>query len=182
VVVLGLFLIYTGVKTMLSGDETIELGDSRVIRYTRKLIPITHEYDGQRYFTRLATGKLVATPLFLVLIVLNVTDIIFALDSIPAIFAITRDPFIVYTSNVFAILGLRALYFALSGLVDKFRYLKYGLSLVLIFIGVKMIYNYPDWLKDIPTEWALIVTAILIFGSIFLSLIHNRLDQGASPR
>ena len=80
------------------------------------------------------------------LIVLNVTDIIFALDSIPAIFAITRDPFIVYTSNVFAILGLRALYFALAGMVDKFRYLKYGLSLVLIFIGVKMIYNYPNWL------------------------------------
>jgi tellurite resistance protein TerC len=180
VVVLGLFLIYTGIKTMLSGDETIDLQDSRVIRYTRKLIPITHEYHGQRYFTRLATGKFVATPLFLVLIVLNVTDIIFALDSIPAIFAITRDPFIVYTSNVFAILGLRALYFALSGLVDKFRYLKYGLSLVLIFIGGKMMYNYLPT-DDIPTEWALIVTAVLIFGSIFASLIHNRVE-GASPR
>ena len=182
VVVLGAFLIYTGIKTMFSGDETIDLKDSRVIRITRRLIPITHEYDGDKYFTKLPSGKAVATPLFLVLVVLNVTDIVFALDSIPAIFAITRDPFIVYTSNVFAILGLRALYFALAGMVDKFRYLKYGLSLVLIFIGVKMIYNYPNWLTDIPTEWALGVTAILIFGSIFASLIHNRIDGGASAQ
>jgi tellurite resistance protein TerC len=183
VVVLGVFLIYTGIKTMLSGDEAIDLQDSRVIKITRRLIPLTHEYHGQRYFARLAaTGKLVATPLFLVLVVLNVTDIIFALDSIPAIFAITRDPFIVYTSNVFAILGLRALYFALSGMVDKFRYLKYGLSLVLIFIGGKMVYNYLPW-EDLPTKYALLVTAILIFGSIFASLVHNKLDSGAStPR
>ena len=181
VVVLGAFLIYTGFKTMFSGDEFIDLKDSRVIRMTRRLIPITHDYDGEKFFTRLPSGKAVATPLFLVLIVLNVTDIIFALDSIPAIFAITRDPFIVYTSNVFAILGLRALYFALSGMVDKFRYLKYGLSLVLIFIGLKMIYNYPNWLEDIPTEWALGVTAILIFGSIFASLVHNRIE-GESPQ
>ena len=180
-VVLGVFLIYTGIKTMLSGDETIDLQDSRVISISRRLIPITHEYDRDRYFTRLPSGKTVATPLFLVLIVLNVTDIVFALDSIPAIFAITRDPFIVYTSNVFAILGLRALYFALAGMVDKFRYLKYGLSLVLIFIGLKMIYNYPSWLPDIPTEWALGVTAVLIFGSIFASFIHNRIE-GASPQ
>ncbi len=182
VVVLGAFLIYTGFKTMLAGDETIDLRDSRVIKISRRLFPITHEYDGDRFFTRLPSGKAVATPLFLVLIVLNVTDIVFALDSIPAIFAITRDPFIVYTSNVFAILGLRALYFALSGMVDKFRYLKYGLSLVLIFIGLKMIYNYPDWLEDIPTEWALGVTATLIFGSILASLVHNRIDGNASAR
>jgi len=180
-VVLGVFLIYTGIKTMLSGDETIDLQDSRVISISRRLIPITHEYDRDRYFTRLPSGKTVATPLFLVLIVLNVTDIVFALDSIPAIFAITRDPFIVYTSNVFAILGLRALYFALAGMVDKFRYLKYGLSLVLIFIGLKMIYNYPSWLPDIPTEWALGITAVLIFGSIFASFVHNRIE-GASPQ
>ena len=97
-------------------------------------------------------------------------------NSIPAIFAITRDPFIVYTSNVFAILGLRALYFALAGMVDRFRYLKYGLSLVLIFIGGKMAYNYLPF-PDIPTSWALIVTAILIFGSIFASVIHNRRED-----
>ncbi len=179
VVVLGLFLIYTGIKTMRSGNEFIDLQQSRIIKITRRLIPLTHEYHGERFFARLPSGKAVATPLFLVLVVLNVTDIIFALNSIPAIFAITRDPFIVYTSNVFAILGLRALYFALSGMVDKFRYLKYGLSLVLIFIGIKMIYNYPTWLKDIPTAWALGVTAILIFGSIFASLIRNWMDGRA---
>lgn len=183
VVILGLFLIYTGFKTMFTSDDRIDLRDSKLIKVTRWLIPVTHEYHGRRYFTRLPTGALVATPLFLVLVVLNITDIVFAFDSIPAIFAITRDPFIVYTSNIFAILGLRALYFALSGMVDKFRYLKYGLSLVLVFIGVKMIYNYPDWLKDIPTEWALIVTAVLIFGSILASLVRNMFDEGAStPR
>jgi tellurite resistance protein TerC len=183
VVVLGAFLIYSGFRTMRSGTETIDFENSRIIKLTRRFIPMTAEYHGERFFARLPSGKAVATPLFLVLIVLNVTDIIFAVDSIPAIFAITRDPFIVYTSNVFAILGLRALYFALSGMVDKFRYLKYGLSLVLIFIGVKMIYNYPDWLADIPTEWALGITAVLIFGSIFASLIHNRIDERAShPR
>ena len=114
------------------------------------------------------------------LVVLSVTDILFAFDSIPAVFAITRDPFIVYTSNVFAVLGLRALYFALSGMIDKFRYLKFGLSLVLIFIGIKMIYNYLPW-PDIPTEWALAVTAVLIFGSIVASLIWggNGIDGGS---
>ncbi|HXW22770.1 MAG TPA: TerC family protein [Rhodomicrobium sp.] len=182
VIVLGVFLIYSGFKTMASGNESIDLNESRIIKVTRRLIPITTEYHGEQFFSRLPSGKVVATPLFLVLIVLNITDIIFAFDSIPAIFAVTRDPFIVYTSNVFAILGLRALYFALSGMVDKFRYLKYGLSLVLIFIGLKMIYNYPDWLEDIPTEWALGITATLIFGSILASLVHNRIDEGASTR
>lgn len=178
VVILGGFLIYTGVRTMLSGAETIDLQDSRVIKITRRLFPITHEYDGDRFFTRLPSGKAVATPLFLVLVVLNVTDVLFALNSIPAIFAVTRDPFIVYTSNVFAILGLRALYFALAGMVDKFRYLKYGLSLGLIFIGLKMIYSYPEWLGHIPTELTLGVTALLIFGSIVASLVHDRVDEG----
>jgi tellurite resistance protein TerC len=176
-VVLGGFLTYTGIRTMLSGDETIDLQNSRVINITRRLFPITHEYDGDHFFTRLPSGKAVATPLFLVLVVLNITDVIFALDSIPAIFGITRDPFIVYTSNVFAILGLRALYFVLSGMVDKFRYLKYGLSLGLIFIGLKMIYNYTDWLGRIPTEWTLGITALLIFGSIVVSLVHERIDE-----
>jgi tellurite resistance protein TerC len=180
VVILGLLLIYSGFKTMLSGNETIDLEKSRITRVARRLIPIATEYRGESFFARLPNGKAVATPLFLVLVILNITDIIFAFDSIPAIFAITRDPFIVYTSNVFAILGLRALYFALSGMVDKFCYLKYGLSLVLIFIGLKMIYNYPTWLEDIPTAWALAVTAILIFGSILASLVRNRLDERAA--
>jgi tellurite resistance protein TerC len=177
VLVLGAFLIYTGIRTMLSSDEPADLQKSRIVRVMQRVIPITPDYHGERFFTRLPSGKAFATPLFLVFIVLNVTDLLFAFDSIPAVFAITRDPFIVYTSNVFAILGLRSLYFAVSGVIDKFRYLKIGLSLVLIFIGIKMIYNYPTWLKDIPTEWALGVTAVLLFGSILASIIRNRLDE-----
>jgi len=183
VLFLGAFLIYTGIKTMSSGEEAVDLENSRIVRWTRRVLPMTTEYYGERFFVRLAkTGKLVATPLFLVLIVLNITDIVFALDSIPAIFAITRDPFIVYTSNVFAILGLRALYFALRGMVDKFRYLKYGLSLTLVFIGIKMIFNYPEDWPDIPTEWALGMTALLIFGSIGLSLLKNRAEEKAASQ
>ncbi|MGO9170354.1 MAG: TerC family protein [Rhodomicrobium sp.] len=177
VIVLGLFLIYTGIRTMRAGDEPADLKKSRIIRLVSRIIPVTKDYHGEKFFTRRPSGRAYATPLFLVLVVLNITDILFAVDSIPAVFAITRDPFIVYTSNVFAILGLRALYFVLSGMIDKFRYLKFGLSLVLIFIGIKMIYNYPDWLKDIPNEWALGVTAVLIFGSIFASLIRSRIEK-----
>ncbi len=177
VIVLGAFLIATGIKTMVSGDETADLRKSRTVRLIRRFVPLTEDYHGEKFFTRRETGAAVATPLFLVFVVLSVTDVIFAFDSIPAVFAITRDPFIVYTSNVFAVLGLRALYFALAGMVDKFRYLRFGLSLVLIFIGIKMIYNYlPDW-PDIPTSWALGVTAVLIFGSILASLIRNRMDE-----
>lgn len=174
VIVLGLFLIYTGIRTMSSGHEAIDLKNSRIIRSVRLFIPVTDEYHGEKLFTK-RSGKAFATPLFLVLIVLSVTDILFAVDSIPAVFAITRDPFIVYTSNVFAVLGLRTLYFALSGIIDKFRYLKFGLSLVLIFIGIKMIYNYLPW-PDIPTAWTLGVTAVLIFGSIAASLIWGGRD------
>lgn len=174
--IMGIFLIYTGIKTMLTGDEAIDLEKSRTIRLARNIIPLTSEYNGGKFFIRNENGAIFGTPLFIVLVVLNVTDIIFALDSIPAVFAITQDPFIVYTSNVFAILGLRALYFALSGMVDRFRYLKFGLALVLIFIGGKMAYNYLPW-PDIPTSWALIVTAVLIFGSIFASIIQTRRDE-----
>jgi len=177
VIVLGLFLIYSGIRTMRTKDEPADLKKSRIVRLVRRVLPVTTNYHGEKFFTRKLSGKAYATPLFLVLVVLNITDILFAVDSIPAVFAITRDPFIVYTSNVFAILGLRALYFALAGMMDRFRYLKFGLSLVLIFIGIKMIYNYPNWLKDIPNEWALGVTAVLIFGSIFASLIASRREQ-----
>lgn len=174
--VMGIFLIYTGIKTMLSGDETVDLEKSRIIKLVRSVFPLTEKYDGGKFFVKNENGMILATPLFVVIIVLNITDIIFALDSIPAIFAITQDPFIVFTSNVFAILGLRALYFALAGMVDRFRYLKFGLALVLIFIGGKMAYNYLPW-PDIPTSWALAVTAVLIFGSIFASIIQTRRDE-----
>jgi tellurite resistance protein TerC len=174
--VMGLFLIYTGFKTMFTGDEGVDLEKSRIIRIVRRILPVTHVYSDGKFFAKDDRKRRVATPLFVVLVVMNITDIIFALDSIPAVFAITQDPFIVYTSNVFAILGLRALYFALAGMVDRFRYLKFGLALVLIFIGCKMAYNYLPW-PDIPTSWALIVTAVLIFGSIFASIVQNRREE-----
>jgi len=135
--VFGAFLIFTGVKLLFSGDEKIEPEKNPAVRLLRRFMNVTQEYEGQRFFIR-KDGKIWATPLLLVLVVVETTDVIFAVDSIPAIFAITLDPFIVYTSNVFAILGLRALYFLLAGVMDMFRYLKVGLSFVLCFVGVKM--------------------------------------------
>lgn len=176
VLVFGIFLLLTGLKTLFAKDESPDLEQNWVVRLSRRILPMTPSYHGERFFIRSDTGKLLATPLFLVLIVLNVTDILFAVDSIPAIFAITRDPFIVYTSNVFALLGLRALYFALSGMLDKFRYLKIGISLVLVFIGFKMIFNYWEDLPNIPTELALAMTVLLIVGSVIVSIIHNKLN------
>ncbi len=168
-IVFGLFLVFTGLKTLFVGESHHDLENDRIVKFSRSLMPMTPRYHGEKFFT-IENGKRVATPMFLVLIVLNLTDILFAVDSIPAIFAITQDPFIVYTSNVFAILGLRALYFALAGALDKFHYLRHGISLVLVLIGVKMIVNYfmP---KFIPTELALGATAMLIFGSIAISLL-----------
>jgi tellurite resistance protein TerC len=138
---------------------------------------VTEGYHGKHFFIR-RDGLLFATPLFLVLMMVEFTDLVFAVDSIPAIIAITTDPFIVYTSNVFAILGLRALYFALAGIVPRFVYLKYGLSLVLVVIGFKMIANYLYGGKFVPTELALLITSVLVGGSIALSLLRTR---GASP-
>ncbi len=174
-IVFGLFLIFTGVKTLFVGESAHDLENDKIVKFSRKLIPMTPNYDGDKFFT-VENGVRVATPLFLVLIVLNLTDILFAVDSIPAIFAITQDTFIVYTSNVFAILGLRALYFALAGALDKFHYLRHGISLVLVTIGVKMIVNY-FYPKFIPTEVALGVTAVLIFGSIILSLLRPQAQE-----
>lgn len=179
-IVFGLFLIFTGVKTLFVGEAAHDLENDKIVKFSRRLFAMTPRYDGDKFFT-VENGVRVATPLFLVLIVLNLTDILFAVDSIPAIFAITQDTFIVYTSNVFAILGLRALYFALAGALDKFHYLRHGISLVLVTIGVKMIVNY-FYPKFIPTEVALALTAVLIFGSIILSLLRPQsADATAQP-
>jgi tellurite resistance protein TerC len=144
--VFGGFLVITGIKMFLQGDEKIEPEKNPVVRLFERLVPIIKKYEGQKFFIR-CDGKLYATLLMLVLVVVETTDVIFAVDSIPAIFAITNDPFIVYTSNVFAILGLRALYFMLAGIMEMFVYLKVGLSFVLCFVGVKMmlvdIYKIP---------------------------------------
>jgi tellurite resistance protein TerC len=173
VFVFGAFLILTAVKMLLAADAEPDLERNRVVRFIRSRFRVTPDYHGRRFFVR-REGRLWATPLFLVLILVELSDLVFAVDSIPAIFAVSRDPFIVYTANVFAILGLRALYFALAGIVGRFRYLKYGLSLVLLVIGAKMIANGVFGEKVVPTELALLMTAALIGGSILLSLLRPR--------
>lgn len=164
--IFGAILIFTGIKMFSSRNTKIDPSKNPVIRVFKKLMPVTPDFHGEKFFTRI-DGRLFATPLFLVLILIETTDLIFAVDSIPAILAITQDQFIVYTSNVFAILGLRSLYFALAGIVHRFWLLSFGLAIVLIFVGIKMI--SIDFYK-IPIEWSLIFIATVITGSILLSL------------
>jgi len=177
VFVFGAFLILTAVKMLLAADAKPDLESNRIVRFVRGRFRVTPDYVGARFFVR-RDGALWITPLFLVLILIEVSDLVFAVDSIPAIFAVSRDPFIVYTANVFAILGLRALYFALAGIVGRFRYLKYGLSLVLLVVGGKMIANGILGEKTVPVEWALLTTALLIGGSILLSLLRPAPAEG----
>ena len=168
--VFGAFLLFTGIKMWWFADETPDLANNPAIKWIRQHMKVTDELHGERFFiTKEDAGKLVryATPLFLVLILVEITDLIFAVDSIPAIFAITTDPFIVLTSNIFAILGLRAMYFLLADMADRFSLLKYGLAIVLMFIGVKML--LIDLFK-IPVAVSLGVVAAIIGTSIILSL------------
>lgn len=174
--VFGAFLIITGIKMLLQGDEKIEPDKNPVVRLFQRFIPIVKEYDGQKFFVR-KNGKTYATLLMLVLVVVETTDVIFAVDSIPAIFAITLDPFIVYTSNVFAILGLRALYFLLAGVMDMFIYLKIGLSLVLCFVGAKMM--IVDIYK-IPIGVSLGVVGGILALSVIVSLCKTWKDNRVS--
>jgi TerC family integral membrane protein len=162
----GAFLVYTGFKMLTGGDETVEVEQNRMVRFFRRLLPITENYEGERFFVRRA-GRLFATPLALVLVVVESSDLIFAIDSIPAIFGVTQDPFIVYTSNVFAILGLRSLYFLIAGMISTFRYLKIGLALVLQFVGGKML--IVQWVK-IPIGIALGVVVAILASAIFFSI------------
>ncbi len=136
--VFGAFLVFTGIKMAMRQDEEFDAEKNVVMKTARRFLRVTNNYDGQKFFTK-EQGLSVATPLFLVLLLVEFTDLVFAVDSIPAIFAVTTDPFLVYTSNVFAILGLRSMYFLLAGVVNKFVYLKYGLSAILTFVGVKML-------------------------------------------
>ena len=164
--VFGGFLIFTGIKLLFAGEEKIDPEKNPAVRLVRRFMNVTPDYHGQQFFIR-KDGRLWATPLLLVLIVVETTDVIFAVDSIPAIFAITLDPFIVYTSNVFAILGLRALFFLLAGVMDMFRYLKVGLSFVLCFVGIKMV--IVDFYK-IPIGISLGVVAGILGISILASM------------
>jgi tellurite resistance protein TerC len=173
--VFGAFIVYTGVK-MFFVDNDVDPEKNKIIRLARKFFPITPHFDGQKFRTEW-NGRMALTPLALVLLMVETTDLLFAFDSIPAIFAVTRNPFIVFTSNVFAILGLRSLYFVLAGAIEYFRYLKYGLAVVLVFIGVKMLIDphdneHPFWFqKDIPILHSLLIVAGIIGISILLSLI-----------
>jgi tellurite resistance protein TerC len=171
---LGALLVFSGIKMLVSKSE-INPEKSRVIRWARKLYPVCPHMDEQKFLT-IWNGKKALTPLALVLLLVETTDLVFAVDSIPAIFAVTRKPFIVFTSNVFAILGLRSLYFVLAGAIGYFRYLKFGLSIVLVFIGVKMILDPHDdehpkpWQVDIPVSVSLAVVAGIILSSIVASV------------
>ena len=164
--VFGAFLIFTGIRMALHRNEKMHPEQNPLVRLLRRVMPVTDNYEGDKFFIRRA-GTLMATPLFLVLILVESTDLVFAVDSIPAIFAVTNDPFIVYTSNVFAILGLRSLYFLLAGVVDKFYYLKLGLSAVLVFVGTKMV--LVDLYK-IPVGVSLSVIASILAISVVASL------------
>lgn len=181
--VFGAFLVFTGIK-MAFQDDTVDIHPENniFVRLFKKILPITAGYHEDKFFVR-AEKKTYATLLFVVIIVVETTDLVFALDSIPAVFAITRDPFIVYTSNVFAILGLRALYFALAGLLDLFHYLKFGLSIVLAFIGTKMLI---ESFYDMPILIALGVVGGVLTLSIVASVLFPKkekipLPQGTTP-
>jgi tellurite resistance protein TerC len=176
--IFGAFLILTGIKMIVKKEEEIHPENNPVVRWFKRFIPVTPDYRGDRFWVR-ENGVLHATPLFVVLILVELSDVIFAVDSIPAIFAVTRDPFIVYTSNVFAILGLRSLYFALSGVMDKFHYLKIGLGVVLTFVGVKMLLGHTAY--KIDTLLALGVIIGILAASVIASLMFPKKHAPEPP-
>jgi tellurite resistance protein TerC len=183
----GAILIFTGIRMMFVSGEMKDPGNNVLVRLVKRILPFTEGYHGKRFFIRerSATGSLrtVGTTLFLVLLCIEFTDLVFALDSIPAIFGITRDPFLVFTSNVFAILGLRSMYFLLAGVMDKFHYLRYGLAFVLAFVGVKMVLPVASWaatrITGHPVEWGLdhyrFASLGVILGALGISIVASLL-------
>ena len=176
--IFGAFLIFTGIRMASHRNEEVHPEKNPLIRLFKRLMPVTEQYEGDKFFIRRA-GVLMATPLLLVLLMVETTDLIFAVDSIPAIFAVTQDPFIVYTSNVFAILGLRSLYFVLAGMIHKFHYLKLGLSVVLVFVGAKML--LAETAFKIPTALSLIIVAAIISIAVVASLVRARYTGAEEP-
>ncbi|WOF41859.1 TerC family protein [Sphingopyxis indica] len=185
--VFAAFLIFTGIKMLFAGEKPMDVAGNPVVKWLSRHIPITPELHGEKFFVRAVDAKtgrlaLAATPLFLALVVINLADLVFAVDSVPAIFAITTDTFIVYTSNIMAILGLRALYFALAAMVHRFHYLKYALALVLVFIGSKIF--VADFLLGggkFPPLVSLGVTVALIAGGVVWSLVKTRGEAVPRP-
>jgi tellurite resistance protein TerC len=177
----GAFLVFTGLKMLLQKDDEMEPERNPVLKLVRRVVPVTDHFVGDRFFTRAPWGadqlvRLVATPLFVVLVLVETTDLVFAVDSIPAVFGVTRDPFVVYTSNVFAILGLRSMYFLLAAVIHRFWLLKPGLAVVLVFVGAKMLssayYHMPTWVS-------LAVIVVVLGGAVGLSLWYPK--PGPAP-
>ena len=175
VLVFGAFLIVTGLKMMFTPDKEVDPEKNLLLRLFRRFVPVTNKLDGQHFFTR-REGRTWATPLFVALLFLEASDVIFAVDSVPAIFALTGEPLIVFTSNIFAILGLRSLYFMLAGAVDKFYLLKYGLAGVLVFVGLKMVWLNELFDGKFPISWSLGIICGVITASVLLSLLRPRRD------
>ncbi len=176
--IFGGFLIFTGIKMFFTNQDEIEPEKNFLIRIVKKIIPVTHEIEGKNFFIRKGE-TLYATPLFIALIFLEATDIIFAVDSVPAIFAVTNEPLIVFTSNILAILGLRSMYFMLAGVIDKFHLLKYGLAIVLVFVGLKMVYLNDAFNGKFPISYSLGFIIGVIALSIMASLLFpKQLDEG----
>ncbi|HSQ00082.1 MAG TPA: TerC family protein [Candidatus Dormibacteraeota bacterium] len=177
----GAFLVFTGIRMAFAGEEGVEVEANPVVRLIRRLLPVTKRYHGQRFTVRVPVGRkrrLIATPLLVVLVMVETTDLIFAVDSIPAIFAVTTDPFLVYTSNICAILGLRSLYFLLAGIIGTFRFLQIGLSVVLVFVGAKMLIT--DWYRiSIGASLAVVVGVLLT--SVIASLLLPTVAEEHSP-
>jgi len=173
--IFGAFLILTGLKMIFKKEAEFHPEQNPIVRWFKRFFRVTKEYRGDKFFVR-EQGILLATPLFVVLLCVEITDVIFAVDSIPAIFSVTKDPFIVYTSNVFAILGLRSLYFALAGMMHKFHYLKLGLGFVLLFVGIKMLLAHTAYKLD--TLLSLAVVALILTTSVAASLLRPVPDQG----
>jgi tellurite resistance protein TerC len=173
VYVFGGLLILTSIRMLFSHHDKMEPEKNPLVKFARRLYPVSNNFEGKKFFTHL-NGKRAITPLFLVLLVIESTDVLFAVDSIPAIFAITYDPFIVFTSNVFAILGLRSLYFALAAIIERFKYVKLSLVIILAFVGVKMILSHH---YKIPTYISLIVICILLFIGIIASILVSRIEE-----
>jgi tellurite resistance protein TerC len=178
--IFGGFLILTGIKILFAPEKPIEPDKNPVIRLLKRLVPVTPDIQGQKFFLR-KDGVLYATPLFVALVFIEITDIIFAVDSVPAIFAITKEPLIVFTSNVFAILGLRAMFFLLAGVMHKFRYLKYGLGIILVFVGLKMVWLNEAFGGKFPVTWSLGIIGAILAASIAASWVIPSRPSAPEP-
>lgn len=179
VIFFGGLLILTGAKMLFAGTEEADLDQNLLVRGLKKVLRVHPRVEGQSFFVR-KQGLLHATPLFLALVFLEFTDVIFAVDSVPAIFALTKEPLIVFTSNIFAILGLRSMYFMLSGVMDRFAYIKYGLAGVLVFVGLKMVYLNGLFGGKFPIGWSLGIIATLIGSSVLYSIYKDQKSRGAA--